>query len=381
MPPLRTSLDPEGYYARLGVEPTAAQAAITAAFRRKARLLHPDVPETGDSAAFVAVKQAYDVLSNRQRREDYDRAARPVPVEALEPDIHPVWPVYQEYSAPPPLRPRFWDLRLVAWLGVGAVLCISLAEAVMHVRQPPKVVSAGIRPNAATVEPLSPEAHLAALYGPTPVSLPGPTNFYVIPAATPAVLWRLDPGRNVAIPDRQLPPFSTVHAVRLLRQNGMLEVLVRDKPNGYIDISHLSPGNESAARRGYCGYNAGALPYDGEVLDRMLYGGGRLRLDNRGVQPAVVKLRDQSGTVALSVFLAPGGHADIRDAPEGLYPAEFAVGELWSRACGTFAAGIRARRLDDGLTIRGSTALEITADAANLPSTIIEEQAFERKRD
>ena len=61
-PPLRPVQDPEGFYARLGVAPTAMPEAITAAYRRRARLVHPDVPETGDAAAFMALKQAYDVL-------------------------------------------------------------------------------------------------------------------------------------------------------------------------------------------------------------------------------------------------------------------------------------------------------------------------------
>src|SRR5471030_817092 len=75
MLPPRTRLDPQGYYARLGVEPTASRSAIVAAFRTKARLLHPDVARTGNTDAFVAVKQAYDVLANRERRADYDRLA------------------------------------------------------------------------------------------------------------------------------------------------------------------------------------------------------------------------------------------------------------------------------------------------------------------
>ena len=74
----RTKLDPEGFYARLGLEPAATQAAVAAAYRAKARVLHPDVPATGNAATFVAVKQAYDVLSNRDRREAYDRQARDV---------------------------------------------------------------------------------------------------------------------------------------------------------------------------------------------------------------------------------------------------------------------------------------------------------------
>lgn len=105
-----------------------------------------------------------------------------------------------------------------------------------------------------------------------------------------------------------------------------------------------------------------------------------MRLDNRAVQPAVVKLRNSSGAVALSVFLAPGGHANVEAVPEGAYRTEFAVGELWSRACGSFAVGMRARRLDAALDILSGSALEITSDAANLPSTEIAEDVFEQKR-
>ena len=76
MLPPRPRLDPGGYYDRLGLEPAATQAEIVAAFRAKARLLHPDVPRTGNASAFVAMKQAYDVLSNAERRAAYDRAAR-----------------------------------------------------------------------------------------------------------------------------------------------------------------------------------------------------------------------------------------------------------------------------------------------------------------
>jgi hypothetical protein len=373
-------LDPEGYYARLGVEPTADRAEIATAYRRQARLVHPDVPKTGDTASFVALRQAYDVLSDPHRRRDYDESARPAVPEPVEPQPFAPPPPVARARPEPPARPRFFDLPVFVWLGVGAVLCVSVAEAVIHMRQPVKVVSAGIRPNAQTIEPLPPDAHFAALYGPPPVRLAGTPNFYVIPAATPAVLWRLDTSRNVVIADRQLPPFSTMQAVRLLRQNGLLEVLVADRPDGYVDASHLAPGNAEAARRAYCSYNAGPAPYDGELLERTGYGGGRLQLDNRALQPAVVKLRDSSGAVALSVFLAPGGHTNVEAVREGSYRTEFAVGELWSRACDSFAAGMRARRLDGVLNIRGDSALQITPDAASLPSTDIAEEAFGQKR-
>src|ERR1700733_4703314 len=72
MPPPLLSRDPEGYYARLGVDPWAGPGTITAAYRGKARLVHPDVPGTGDANAFVELKRAYDVLISPDRRAAYD---------------------------------------------------------------------------------------------------------------------------------------------------------------------------------------------------------------------------------------------------------------------------------------------------------------------
>jgi hypothetical protein len=390
MLPPRTRLDPEGYYARLGLEPDAAQEAITAAFRARVRILHPDVPGTGNTAAFVAVKQAYDVLSNPKRRQDYDRAAQRAAAEwMVAPETVTDRPVYEVHPVPPmpPVHPTPsggtpWlnNSTLVAAIGLGfaMILCVSVIQVVLHMQQQPQVVSAGIRPNAATIAPLSPEARRVALYGPAPVQLPGTPNFYVIPTASPAMLWRHDPQHNTFIPDRQLPPFSSMQAVRFVRQNGLLEVLVKGQPNGYVDAAHVTPGNAQAARRAYCSYNAGPPPHDGELLVRSGRGKGRLLLDNRAVQPAVVKLLDPFGGVTVSVYLAPGGHADVAGVPEGPYHTQFAVGELWSRACQTFAAGMRARRLDQALTIGGETYFEIAADSASLPSSDITERVFEQ---
>src|SRR5580698_1431418 len=75
LPPSRR-LDPQGHYARLGVDPGVTQEAIAHAFRLKARILHPDVPKTGSQEAFIALRAAYDVLSHSDRRQAYDEAAR-----------------------------------------------------------------------------------------------------------------------------------------------------------------------------------------------------------------------------------------------------------------------------------------------------------------
>ena len=62
------------YYELLGVPRDAGDDEIKRAFRRLARELHPDVSDEPDAAErFKQVAEAYEVLSNRQSRETYDR--------------------------------------------------------------------------------------------------------------------------------------------------------------------------------------------------------------------------------------------------------------------------------------------------------------------
>lgn len=378
MLPSRTRLDPEGYYDRLGLQPAATRADIIAAFRAKARLLHPDVPKTGNAGAFVAIKQAYDVLSNHHRRGAYDRKAREAALNAIEPEVIEVQRPLHPAPATPSRQPRFSDLPVALWAGLGAFLCLCVYQATIHLLAPSRTVRDDIRPNAAIVAPLSPSAHQAVLYGPAPVRLAGMPNFYVLPAANPAVLWRWDPGRNGLVALGQLPPFSAVQVVRLIRENGMLEVLLNNNANGFVRADHLTPGDAVAARRAYCGYNAGPAPYDGELLERHGHGGGTLELENQAMEPAVVKLRDSAGTVVLSVFLQPGSRAALDGLPEGAYRTDFAIGELWSRACNSFAAGMRARRMQAVLRLPSHSPLVVAPDAGQPAAADIPDQAFER---
>jgi molecular chaperone DnaJ len=62
------------YYELLGVARNADDGAIKRAFRRLARELHPDVSDAPDAEQrFREVVEAYEVLSNGERRQVYDR--------------------------------------------------------------------------------------------------------------------------------------------------------------------------------------------------------------------------------------------------------------------------------------------------------------------
>lgn len=64
----------QNLYEVLGIAPRATVEEVKSAFRRRAREAHPDAQ--GDSAQFMAIKEAYAVLGDSAKREQYDQERR-----------------------------------------------------------------------------------------------------------------------------------------------------------------------------------------------------------------------------------------------------------------------------------------------------------------
>lgn len=71
------------YYEFLQISPNADSGTIHRVYRFLATRLHPDNPQSGDAEMFHQLKTAYDVLSNPERRAEYDATRGREPVRAV----------------------------------------------------------------------------------------------------------------------------------------------------------------------------------------------------------------------------------------------------------------------------------------------------------
>ena len=68
----------DDFYKALGVSEDASESDIKKAYRKLSRKYHPDL-NPGDAAAekkFKEISEAYDVLSDKKQREEYDQIRR-----------------------------------------------------------------------------------------------------------------------------------------------------------------------------------------------------------------------------------------------------------------------------------------------------------------
>jgi hypothetical protein len=123
MPPVvRAQLD---YYAVLEIEPTAGTIEVNAAFRRLAWRYHPDRnPAPGATLQFQDINEAHQVLSDPERRAEYDAQWHPDRREHRQPSRTPVRPHYRRGSH------RRRRVRAVL-MALGAFVLVSSAWAVI----------------------------------------------------------------------------------------------------------------------------------------------------------------------------------------------------------------------------------------------------------
>lgn len=71
MPALKSSM--KNYYSLLGVDSKATKAEIKKNYRLLANKYHPDKnPDPSAASKFIVITEAYDVLTNKKRRTEYD---------------------------------------------------------------------------------------------------------------------------------------------------------------------------------------------------------------------------------------------------------------------------------------------------------------------
>ncbi|MDE2517575.1 MAG: DnaJ domain-containing protein [Rhodospirillales bacterium] len=374
--------DPQGHYRALGLTASASAAEIAAAFRARARLLHPDVPGTGDIAAFQRVNEAHRVLGNALRRAAYDRAAaqaarsrraatdaqqdhraRAEARMAATPDAIP----------PPPMRwPRFGDLPWPVWAVLAALLVLAVVQTLRGVI-PASHGTGAVSPAPALAAP--PVA--ASVPAAPPLRLAGPATDYVLPAADAARVWRRRRDGALTLLG-SLAAFTSVSVADPTPWQGLLGVRLAGGGIGFIAAERLYPGSLADAEAAACAYRAGAPPRNAEVLrvrggPRTSGPGAALTLANPDAHAAVVVL-DGPG-VALAIYLDPAGQAELLHLPPGTYRARVAHGAMWSRACGRFIAGMQAEALAAPLRLVAGAAFRL--DLAALPvGTAVAENRF-----
>lgn len=97
--------DPKGYYRVLGLSPDADVDAIKAAFRLRAKRLHPDTNASVNAdAQFRHLSEAYRVLRDPDRRRRYDAGAAAKPEPQPQPQPQPRPQPRPSAAQPPPQR-------------------------------------------------------------------------------------------------------------------------------------------------------------------------------------------------------------------------------------------------------------------------------------
>jgi len=86
------------HYQMLGVSPNASTEQIKEAFRKLARIHHPDIAGAASHDKFIAIHEAYQVLSDPERRRAFD-------AQLQGPSAPSGKVIFQTRPTPPPPKP------------------------------------------------------------------------------------------------------------------------------------------------------------------------------------------------------------------------------------------------------------------------------------
>ena len=169
------------------------------------------------------------------------------------------------------------------------------------------------------------------------------------------MLWRFSDVEGQYRPNGTLKPFTPVLMLRLVSHGALAEVQLPSGQVGYVYPHLLAPGDAASAQRAACIYEAGVTPQNGEILTpprnapgmpaRVSASGRATLIDNTGDAPAVVAFR--RGLEFVAVYVTPHARARLAGLEAGGWQIDWATGDLWSRPCFQFMAGMRGRRLQD----------------------------------
>lgn len=119
------------YYEALQISPNADQETIHRVYRVQAQRFHPDNKETGNAEAFRSIADAYQVLSDPEKRAAYDarhRPSRPQPkIDATPPSTladehrkrHEILTILYKKRLAQPDQPSMGLRDLLDVLGIG----------------------------------------------------------------------------------------------------------------------------------------------------------------------------------------------------------------------------------------------------------------------
>jgi len=127
------------YYATLGVDRLADEAAIRAAYRKLMRCTHPDVNPSADAGSRAsAINEAYRCLNDPAQRAAYDgwqrsrHAGRPhrAPPPPLH-DFKPTWPAeHLKNFNEDQVIPRRWKLVSVGLAALATIITFTMTSTV-----------------------------------------------------------------------------------------------------------------------------------------------------------------------------------------------------------------------------------------------------------